>query len=149
RLAAKALVAGNTRKGLQVVDIACGSGVWGIGVAEADASATVTFQDFPGVLEHTRGYAKRHGLEGRSNYLAGDLKQVDLGTERFDVALLGNIVHSEGEPSTRDLLKRLHRALRPNGQVAIVDMIPNDQRTGPPYPLIFAVNMLVNTEFGD
>ncbi len=149
RLAAHTLGAGTKRKGLQVLDIACGSGVWGIGVAEADAGATVTFQDFPGVLEHTRGYAKRHGLEDRSQYLPGDLKQVDLGTARFDLALLGNIVHSEGEASTRDLLLRLHRALRPNGQVAIIDMIPNDQRTGPPYPLIFAVNMLVNTEFGD
>jgi ubiquinone/menaquinone biosynthesis C-methylase UbiE len=149
RLAAQALGAGVTRKSLQVLDIACGSGVWGIGVAEADAAATVTFQDFPGVLEHTRGYAQRHGLESRSAYLAGDLKQVDLGSERFDVAMLGNIAHSEGERSTRDLFRRLHRALRPSGQVAIIDMVPNDQRTGPPYPLIFAVNMLVNTEFGD
>jgi len=149
RLAAQALGAGHTRQGWQVLDVACGSGVWGIGVAEADPAATVTFQDFPGVLEHTRTYAQRHGLEKRSAYLPGDLKKVDLGTERFDVALLGNIVHSEGEASTRDLFRRLHQALKPNGQVAIVDMIPNDQRTGPPYALIFALNMLVNTEFGD
>ena len=28
-------------------------------------------------------------------------------------------------------------------------MIPDDARTAPPYPLIFALNMLVNTELGD
>ena len=28
-------------------------------------------------------------------------------------------------------------------------MIPNEERTGPPLALIFAVNMLVNTDAGD
>ena len=30
----------------------------------------------------------------------------------------------------------------------IIDMIPNDERTGPPYQLFFALNMLVHTEDG-
>jgi ubiquinone/menaquinone biosynthesis C-methylase UbiE len=149
RLAAQALGAGTSRHGLRVLDVACGSGVWGIAVAEADAGATLTLQDFPGVLELTRRYAERHGLTGRCEYLAGDLKQVDFGEARYDVALLGNIVHSEGEQSSRDLFRRIHRALRPRGQVAIIDMLPNEERTAPPYPVIFALNMLVNTALGD
>ena len=35
------------------------------------------------------------------------------------------------------------------GTVAIQEFIPNEERTGPPDALIFAVNMLVNTEAGD
>lgn len=146
---AQVLGAGKSRQGLQVLDVACGSGVWGIAVAEADTSATVTFQDFPGVLEHTRRFVQRHGLEKRARYLSGDLKQVDFGAGLYDVALLGNIVHSEGEASTRELFRKLHRAMKPQGQVAVIDMIPNDDRSGPPYPLLFALNMLVNTEHGD
>ena len=148
RKAAAALGAGTTRRSLNVLDVACGSGVWGIAVAEADAQARLTFQDFPGVLEHTKKYVHRHGLDARSDYLPGDLKRVDFGAARYEVALLGNIVHSEGEPSSRDLFRRLHRALKPGGQIVIVDMVPNEERTGPPYPLIFAVNMLVNTREG-
>jgi ubiquinone/menaquinone biosynthesis C-methylase UbiE len=149
RRTAEVLGAGKARRGLRVVDVACGSGVWGIGVAEADSTAHVTMQDFPGVLDHTREYVKRHGLGDRCDYLPGDLKKVDFGTDRYDVALLGNIVHSEGEASSRDLFRRLHRALRPGGQLVVIDMVPNDDRTGPPWPLIFALNMLIHTEVGD
>jgi ubiquinone/menaquinone biosynthesis C-methylase UbiE len=149
RRAARALGAGESRRGLRVLDVACGSGVWGIAVAEADPDAAVTFLDFPGVLEHTRKYVERHGISGRSDFLPGDLKRVDLGEERYDLALLGNIVHSEGEESARDLFRRLHRALRPGGRLVVIDMLPNDDRSGPPYPVMFALNMLVNTEAGD
>jgi ubiquinone/menaquinone biosynthesis C-methylase UbiE len=149
RRAADALGVGTSRRSLRVLDVACGSGVWGIAAAEADPGAFITMQDFPGVLEHTREYVKRHGLTDRCDYLPGDLKRVDFGEGRYDLALLGNILHSEGETSSRDLLKRLYRSLRPRGQVAVIEVIPNDERTGPPRALMFALNMLVNTDLGD
>ncbi|MFP5231987.1 MAG: methyltransferase [Acidobacteriota bacterium] len=148
RRLAQALEAGNSGRGLQVLDVACGSGVWGIAMAEANPHARVTALDFPKVLELTRQFLHRHGVESQYDFLSGDLKEVDLGESRFDLALLGNIVHSEGERSSRDLLARLHRALRPGGRVAILDMVPNDDRTGPFFPLMFALNMLVNTDEG-
>ncbi|HEX3559534.1 MAG TPA: methyltransferase [Pyrinomonadaceae bacterium] len=147
RRTAAALGAG--AEGLRVLDVACGSGVWGIAFAEADPSARITAQDFPGVLPTTREYVQRHGLTERFDFLPGDLKEVDFGEAQYDVALLGNIVHSEGEASSRDLFRRLRRALRPGGRLVVIDMIPNDSRTAPPYPLIFAINMLINTETGD
>ena len=146
---ARALGAGVRYKGLQVLDVACGSGVWGIAVAEADSQARVTAQDFPGLLALTRQYARRHGVEKRFDFLGGDLKKIDFGQDEFDVALLGNIVHSEGEVSARNLFRRLHEALKPGGRIVIIDMIPDDQRTAPPFALFFALNMLVNTSRGD
>ncbi|EQD30286.1 methyltransferase type 12, partial [mine drainage metagenome] len=122
---------------------------WGIAMAEADREARITAQDFPALLEVTREYLRRHGVEAQFEFLPGDLKQVDFGANRFDVALLGNIVHSEGERSSRDLFKRLHRALGPQGRIVIIDMIPNEDRSGPPFPVFFALNMLVNTLEGD
>jgi len=143
------LGAGTSRSGLQVLDVACGSGVWGIAIAQADRAAHIVAQDFPGLLATTRQYVRRHRVGNQFEYLPGDLRQVDFGTERFDVALLGNIVHSEGERSSRQLFKRLHRAIKPGGCVVIIDMIPNNQRSGPPFPIFFAINMLTHTSEGD
>jgi ubiquinone/menaquinone biosynthesis C-methylase UbiE len=132
-----------------VLDVACGSGIWGISCAEADKSVKMTASDFPGVLEVTKEYAKKHGVADRVDYLPGDLKTVDYGKEKFDAAILGNIVHSEGEKSSRALFKKLHAALKPGGKCVIVDMVPNDERTGPPFPVLFAINMLLHTTEGD
>lgn len=148
RRTAEILGAGTTHKGMSVIDVACGSGIWGIAVAEADKEARVTAQDFPGLFETTRHYLQRHNVEDRYDFLPGDLKEVDFGESRYDLALLGNIVHSEGEASSRELFKRLYRALKPGGRIVVIDMIPNDERTGPPFALIFALNMLINTEKG-
>jgi len=143
-----AAVLGAEAKALEVLDVGCGSGVWSIAVAEANPKTCVTAQDFPAVLEITRQYARRHGVEERFDYLAGDLKRAEFGEGRFDLAVLGNICHTEGEQSTRSLFARLSRALRPGGRIAVIDMLPNEERTGPVYPLIFALNMLLHSEHG-
>ena len=143
---ARWLTAGH--KGLRGIDIACGSGVWGIAVCEADPEARFVAQDFPAVLDLTRQYLRQHGVEERYEFLPGNLRDVDFGRGRFDLALLGNIVHSEGEAASRDLFRRLHAALRAGGRIVIVDMLPNDARTGPEFPLVFALNMLLATDEG-
>jgi ubiquinone/menaquinone biosynthesis C-methylase UbiE len=142
------LFAGNIAPHAQVLDVAAGSGVWSIAFAEADPHTRVTAQDFPGMIPVTRSYIERHGLSGQYDYLPGDLRTVDFGEDQFDLAILGNIVHSEGVESSRDLFRRIHRALRNSGQVVIIDMVPNNERTGPVFPLVFALNMLVNTGQG-
>lgn len=149
RTAAALLANRKAADGLRALDIACGSGVWGIALAEADRRAQVTAQDFPTTLEETRKFVERHGVASRFRYHPGDLNQVDLGAGEYDVAFLGHILHIEGERSSRRLLKRVARALRPGGRVVIAEMVPNDARTGPPFPVFFALNMLLNTQIGD
>ncbi len=148
RLAA-ALGLGARHRGLRILDVGAGSAVWSIALAEADTDARVTAQDYPGVLAETAGFVARHGLETRYDYLAGDLNVVDFGAGRFDLAVLGNIVHSEGEASSRRLFRRLHAALASGGRLAILDFFPDEDRTGPMPAVMFALNMLVNTEHGD
>ena len=65
RQMAEALGIGKLSKGVRAVDVGCGSGVWGIAVAEADTQARVTAQDFPSMLSLTREYLQRHGVLDR------------------------------------------------------------------------------------
>jgi 2-polyprenyl-3-methyl-5-hydroxy-6-metoxy-1,4-benzoquinol methylase len=136
------------RSAVSVLDIGAGSGVWGIALARQSPHVTIRAVDWPAVLKVTRKLARRHGVADRLQTAAGDLLKADFGTGH-QVATIGHILHSEGRDRSRRLLRKTFRALAPGGTIAISEFVPNDARTGPPAPLIFAVNMLVHTEAGD
>jgi ubiquinone/menaquinone biosynthesis C-methylase UbiE len=131
-----------------VLDIAAGSGVWSIALAEASGHVNVTAIDWPAVLPATRKVAQRHGVLDRFRFVPGDLMDADFGRDHH-VATLGHILHSEGEPRSRRLLRKTFDALAPGGTIMIAEFVADDDRTGPPSALIFAVTMLVNTDVGD
>jgi hypothetical protein len=133
---------------VSVLDLAAGSGVWSVSLAEKGPTVKVTAVDWPGVLPVTKRVAQRHGVGDRFTYVAGDLADAAFGTGH-QIATLGHILHSEGIERSKALLKRTFAALAPGGTIAIAEWIVADDRSGPPPGLVFAVNMLVNTERGD
>jgi hypothetical protein len=133
---------------VSVLDLAAGSGVWGIGLAQSSSQVHVTAVDWPGVIPVTQKTVARFGLADRFTFIEGDLQQADFGTGH-NVATLGHILHSEGFERSKALLKKTFNALGSGGTIAIAEFLVNANRTGPVGSLIFAVNMLVNTERGD
>ena len=133
---------------VSVLDIGAGSGVWGIALAQQSPRVRIHAVDFPRVLEVTRRVVTRHGLADRLTTEAGDFFAAEFGGGH-QIATLGHILHSESAERNRRLLKKTFDALAPGGVVAIQEFVPNDERTGPSQALLFAVNMLVNTEAGD
>jgi 3-hydroxy-5-methyl-1-naphthoate 3-O-methyltransferase len=131
----------------KVLDLAAGSGVWGIALAQSASNVTVCAVDWPGVLPVTRKNVERFGLADRFTYSEGDLHEADFGSGH-NVATLGHILHSEGVERSRKLLAKTFSALAPGGTIAIAEFLVNADRTGPMNGLIFAVNMLVNTDNG-
>lgn len=135
-------------KPVKVMDIASGSGVWGIALAQSAENVSVTAVDWDGVLSVTRSSVDRFGLSNRFSFIAGDLNKVDFGNG-YDVATLGHILHSEGEEKSRRLLHKVFDALASGGTIAIAEFLVNQDRTEPVGSLMFAANMLVNTDEGD
>jgi len=131
----------------KLLDIAAGSGVWTIPAAQRFPAARVVAVDWPEVLTVTKRIVERYGVGDRYELRAGDIDAVDFGTG-YSLAVLGQILHSEGEERSRALLRRVFDALAPGGTIAIAEFLVDPDRRGPPVSLIFAVNMLVNTENG-
>ena len=153
--AGAAALAGELARGLAdiktpftVLDIAAGSGVWSIPLLKLLPNAHAVAVDFPAVTPVTRRVYQRHGLDSRLKTIDGDIATAHFQSGHR-AAFLGHILHSEGEQRSRRLLKKVSDSLVPGGTIAIAEFVPADDRSGPPYPLIFALNMLVNTDEGD
>jgi 3-hydroxy-5-methyl-1-naphthoate 3-O-methyltransferase len=133
----------------RVLDVAAGSGAWSLPFAQASPNVRVTALDYPEVTAVTRQFAQQFGVGDRYDYLEGDLRQLDFGQKEYDVVILGHIIHSEGEKWGKVLINKSYKALKPGGMLVIAEMIPNDARTGPMFPVLFGLNMILHTAEGD
>lgn len=131
-----------------VLDLAAGSGVWSVAMAQASPHVTVTAVDWPGIIPITQKVTAREGVASRYRYVAGDLHAADFGSSHA-IATLGHILHSEGEARSRRLLEKAFDALAPGGTIAVAEILVDVDRKGPLPALLFAVNMLVNSDCGD
>ena len=133
---------------LSVLDLAAGSGVWSIALALRSPRVRVTAVDWPGVIPITQKVTARFGVADRFRFVAGDLLEADFGGGHA-IATAGHILHSEGEARSRLLLEKTFDALAPGGTLAIAEILVDANRTAPLPALMFAVNMLVNSDQGD
>ncbi|PYL65889.1 MAG: methyltransferase, partial [Verrucomicrobia bacterium] len=104
--------------------------------------------DWAGMIPTTKRITRKFGVADRFQFIEGDLLEANFGNG-YNIATLGHILHSEGEERSRQLLKKTFRALKSGGTIAIAEWLVNDERTEPLPSLMFAVQMLVNTEKGD
>jgi O-methyltransferase domain/Dimerisation domain len=145
-----AKLAGGVRKRIKtVLDIGAGAAAWSIPFAQANRAARVTVIDLPQVTPVTRQYTEKFGVGAQYDYIDGDLRAVDFGKERYDLVILGHIIHGEGRERGRELITRCAEALRDRGMLLIAEFIPNDDRTGPALPMLFGLNMMIHVPDGD
>jgi SAM-dependent methyltransferase len=133
---------------IRVLDIAAGHGLFGIEVAKQNPQAEITSLDWAKVLEVASRNAKKAGVQDRVKMLPGSAFDVDFGGP-YDVVLLTNFLHHFDHLTCVNLLKKIHRALRPGGHAATLEFVPNEDRVSPPMPAAFAMTMLTTTASGD
>jgi len=132
----------------KVLDVAAGHGLFGITLARMNPKLHVTALDWPNVLTVARDNARAAGVAERFDPLPGSAFDVPFGGP-YDVILLPNILHHFDQSACERLLKKVHGALVPGGRVVIVEFVPDDDRSGPPDAVRFALVMLAGTPAGD
>lgn len=105
----------------QILDIGCGSGVWSLAVAELQTQVRVTGLDLAPVLDNFKSRAHSLSLSARISELAGDMYEVPLPADYFDLIIIANVLRLESENQAIRLIARATAALRPGGRLLIVD----------------------------
>jgi 2-polyprenyl-3-methyl-5-hydroxy-6-metoxy-1,4-benzoquinol methylase len=142
------VVLANRGKACKVLDLAAGHGMYGVTVAETIPDAEIVAVDWPKVLEVATDNAHKHGVAARYSTRPGSAFDSNLGSG-YDYALLTNILHHFDVSTCERLIRRVHAALKPDGQAITVDLIPNEDRVTPPTAARFALVMLATTDAGD
>lgn len=143
-----ALVALDPARETRVLDISASHGTYGIAVAQKNPRAHLVALDWKAVVVVAEENAAAAGLADRFSKITGDAFTVDLGRD-YDVVLVPNFLHHFSIADCTRFLKRVHAALRPGGQVVIVEFVPNEDRISPPPAAAFALTMLGSTPEGD
>jgi ubiquinone/menaquinone biosynthesis C-methylase UbiE len=118
---------GKLRKNLNILDVGAGSGVWSLPIVSADTTSKTTLLDWEAVLSFAKKKVTEKKLEKRTSYLVGDFFEIEL-VQKYDLIIVGNIVHTQSREKNLILLKKLKHALAVNGELLVIDVFPeNDQ----------------------
>ena len=132
----------------KVLDIAASHGMYGIAVARHNPAAEIYASDWKNVLAVGEENAAAAGIAARYHLIPGDAFETEFGTG-YDLVLITNFLHHFDIPTCTKFLRKVHAALAPGGRAAIVDLVPNEDRTTPPTAAAFSLMMLTTTPTGD
>jgi 2-polyprenyl-3-methyl-5-hydroxy-6-metoxy-1,4-benzoquinol methylase len=133
---------------IAILDVGGGAGVYSSTWLALNPAAHSTQVDWAPVNAVARRLVTEHGVGDRFDCIDGDLHTVDFGNGRYDYIVYSHVAHVEGPQDNADVIARFRRALKPGGTLVISELIADDDRSGPPFALLFASTMLLQTTGG-
>ncbi|NOY22580.1 MAG: methyltransferase domain-containing protein [Acidobacteria bacterium] len=129
------------------LDVGGGSGAFSVELAKRFPTMDICIFDLPDVIPLTRRFVEQAGVSN-VRYAKGNFLDT-LPKENFDMVFMSHVIHSNTPDGVQTLFGHAFQALTVGGQAVVHDFIVSDDRTGPPWAVLFALNMLVHTDGGD
>jgi ubiquinone/menaquinone biosynthesis C-methylase UbiE len=127
-----------TPEALRLLDVGCGSAVYGVVALTRLPAARLTAQDWPVVLPVAQEFAAQLGVAERMQTLSGDLRTVEFGGP-YDAVFLGHILHNYPEATCREILRKCLRVLAPGGCIIIIEFLAEPGKPESTFSWLFSV----------
>ncbi|MFO1066295.1 MAG: methyltransferase [Pirellulales bacterium] len=121
------------RRGLKVLELGSGAGVWSAALAYRDPTLTVTAVDDGLSLHHCRQTYDSIDLLSRLTTIDDDYRTWDVPLGEFDLVVIPEILQLESDADAVILLGRACDALRVGGEIVILETL--NEADGPRLPL--------------
>jgi predicted O-methyltransferase YrrM len=104
-----------------MLDIGGSHGYYSVSLCRRHPELRSVVLDLPEAVEQAAPILAEEGMGDRVVHREGDALADDLGTERYDLVLIAQLVHHFDDAQNRELARRVAAALRPGGVYAILD----------------------------
>jgi len=128
-----------------LLDIGGGTGLYAIAFLQRYPQLRAIVFDRPAVLKVAAEFAQQYGVAERLQFTAGDMFADPLPPD-CDVMLLSNVLHDWDVPECRRVVAKAAAALPAGGRLLIHDAFLHDDHSGPLYPALFSVALMLLTE---
>ncbi|MEV6962733.1 class I SAM-dependent methyltransferase [Streptomyces sp. NPDC051207] len=133
---------------ISILDVGGGSGIYSSIWLKANPAARAVQLDWEPINKIALRLVAEHGVADRFTTVNGDFHTTDFGTAAYDIAVYSHIAHQESPESNIEVFTRFREALKPGGALVIADYVVDDDRSGPAFPLLFALEMLLKSKEG-
>lgn len=124
-----------------VLDVGCGAGNYTLKLLEKLPGLSATLIDLSKPMLDRAYQRVSAATRGTVTTLQGDVRELDLGDERFDVILAAAVLHHlRGDDEWHAAFAKFHRALKPGGSIWISDLVSHAEP---------AVHALMWQRYGD
>jgi len=127
-----------------LMDVGCGSGVYGIEIAKANPALKVVLMDLKEMAVEAQKYVDRAGVGGQVGTAGVNMFTEDWPTGP-DGHFFSNVFHDWSDETCRMLAKRSFDALPSGGRIFLNEILIDDDYTGPFPAAAFSLLMLVGT----
>jgi len=130
-----------------MLDVGGGPGTYSIIFAKKYLGLKCIIMDLPEVLDVTKEIVKEYHLLERISLYKGNYLYDDFGSG-YDLILMSNITHNEGDETNQLLCDKAYSALNSKGLLVINDFLLDESKTDPLFPAIFSIFMTTFTKDG-
>ncbi len=132
----------------KMLDVGGGPGTYALEWCKLHPHLKATVFDIPPVLEVTKNYIEKYGLEERVDTQPGNFQKDDLGDSQYDLVLMANILHMYDADMGIALVTKAVKALQPGGRIVLHGFCTDEDQTGPLEDTLFSLNIGMLTEGG-
>lgn len=127
-----------------LLDVGCGSGVYGIEFARANPQMAVTLLDLKEMVAEAQKHVDAAGLQDRVATCGLNMFEQDWPTGH-DAHFFANIFHDWSEETNAILAAKSYKALEPGGRIFLHEILMDDDGCGPWPAASFSLMMLLGT----
>lgn len=127
----------------RLLDIGCGAGTFAAAFCRRNPQLRATLLDRTNVITVTAELLSRSDLAPRMQTVEADFLDDPL-PPGHDVALLCNVLHLLDAELVRQLLRKVHTALRQKATIVLLDAVLDDDKCGPLSVALGALNQLIH-----